>query len=187
MNTIPAPEPTTGGRALVVHESMFGNTARIARAIARGLTAEGVAVTTVGVGTSNPAEVLDHDLVVLGAPTHAFSLSRPSTRAEAHKQGAVAVADAPGMREWLERLPASAGGPRFAVFDTRATKVSKLPFSAGRAEAKMVRRAGHELMAAPQGFTVSDVSGPLEPGEEDRAEKWGRALGRAVQRTRALC
>ena len=187
MNTIPAPGPTTGGRALVVHESMFGNTATIARAIARGLTAEGVAVTIVGVGTSNPAEVLDHDLVVLGAPTHAFSLRRPSTRAEAHKQGAVAVADAPGMREWLERLPAGAGGPRFSVFDTRATKVSKLPFSAGRAEAKMVRRAGYELMDAPHGFTVSDVSGPLEPGEEDRAEKWGQALGRAVQRTRALC
>jgi hypothetical protein len=91
------------------------------------------------------------------------------------------------MREWLARLPVAATGPRFAVFDTRATKVSKLPFSAGRAEARLVRRAGYELMAEPQGFTVHDVSGPLEPGEEERAEKWGRALGRAVQRTRALC
>jgi len=174
------------GTALVVHESMFGNTATIARAITRGLTAAGVSVTAVNVGTSNPAEVADHDLVVLGAPTHAFSLSRPSTRADAHKQGATAVADAPGMREWLAGLPEPTGGPRFAVFDTRVTKVSKLPFSAGRAEARLLRRAGYHLMAQPRGFTVADVCGPLESGEEERAEQWGRALGRAVSRTLAL-
>lgn len=85
-------------RALVVYESMFGNTRRIAQAIADGIRdGADVALTDV---VDAPADVPDDvDLVVVGGPTHVFSMSRKVTRREAARHGA-AFTDVPeGMRE----------------------------------------------------------------------------------------
>ena len=88
-------------RALVAYESMFGNTERVAHAVATGLRLEGFDATVVDV-SKNPSVDLDAiDLLVVGAPTHAFSLSRASTRADAVKQGGRTESAATGMREWL--------------------------------------------------------------------------------------
>ena len=72
-------------RALVVYESMFGNTQTIADAIAGGL-AQRMRVDAVEVGSA-PA-TLDDDvtLLVVGGPTHAFGMSRPRTRQDAATQ-----------------------------------------------------------------------------------------------------
>jgi flavodoxin len=66
-------------RALIVVESWFGNTRAIAGAVAEGLGGfMTVDVTEIG---DAPARVApDVDLVVVGGPTHAFGMSRPSTR-----------------------------------------------------------------------------------------------------------
>ncbi len=109
--------------ALVVHESMFHNTATIAEVIAEGLTAEGMSVTSVDVADAPPLETVDVDLLVIGAPTHAFSLSRPSTREEAVRQGALAEHARTGVREWLAAAPSHpANADLAAVFDTRVTQ-----------------------------------------------------------------
>ena len=71
---------------------MFGNTATVAEAVAASLTAEGMSVTCVDVADAPPLESVEADLLVVGAPTHAFSLSRPGTREEAVRQGAPAGA-----------------------------------------------------------------------------------------------
>ena len=74
-------------KALVVYESMFGNTEEVARAVAEGV-GETMDVSLHEVSTA-PAPITDLvDLVVVGGPTHAFSLSRPSTRADAIDKGA---------------------------------------------------------------------------------------------------
>ena len=67
--------------ALVVYESMFGNTAAIARAIADGLCSR-LDVEIVEVSKA-PTRLGEIDLVVAGGPTHVFGLSRPSTRRSA--------------------------------------------------------------------------------------------------------
>jgi hypothetical protein len=68
-------------KALLVYESLFGNTEAVARAIADGLSLEmEVAVHEVGEAPTVITEFID--LVVVGGPTHAFSLSRPGTRVE---------------------------------------------------------------------------------------------------------
>ena len=98
--------------ALVVHESMFHNTATVAEVVAASLTAEGMSVTCVDVADAPPLESVEADLLVVGAPTHAFSLSRPGTREEAVRQGAPAEHARTGVREWLAAAPSSRGETR---------------------------------------------------------------------------
>src|SRR6476646_4682627 len=78
------------GRALVVYESMFGNTEAVAHALAQGLGLR-MLVEVVPV-TQAPAKVdCGVELLVVGGPTHAFGLSRASTRRSAREQGASPV------------------------------------------------------------------------------------------------
>jgi hypothetical protein len=164
-------------KALVVYESMFGNTAQVARAVASGLSEHGD-VRLVEVATE-AGIVEPFDLVVIGGPTHAFSMTRPSTREDAIKQGASQGSTAVGIREWLERLD-SPGRPRpeaIATFDTRVNKVRHLPGSAAKGAARLAHKLGLEVAAKPESFYVGDVSGPLLEGELDRAQGWGAQLG----------
>ncbi|HVM19426.1 MAG TPA: flavodoxin domain-containing protein, partial [Egibacteraceae bacterium] len=88
-------------RAVVVYESMYGNTKWIAESIAEGIRVH-LPVEVIEVGSA-PAEVAaDIGLLVVGGPTHAFGLSRPSTRHDAaQRKGGSVVSDRIGLREWL--------------------------------------------------------------------------------------
>jgi hypothetical protein len=168
-------------RALVAYESMFGNTERVARAVAAGLRLEGLDATVLDVSHAEPVDLDDIDLLVVGAPTHAFSLSRPATRADAVRQGARDAAVAVGVREWLGALPETGRRPLAAAFDTRASKVRYLPASASRRAARMLAERGHHLVCPPIGFLVHDVAGPLESREVDRAIAWSRRVALEAQ------
>lgn len=165
------------GEALVVYESMFGNTAEIATAISCGLAQEGLMVTTVEVSTAPDLAAVHVDLLVLGGPTHAFSLSRPGTRQDAVRQGAAPDRATTGLREWLKSGSSTAGTHAVAAaFDTRASKMRRLPKSAATGSAHLLRRMGYSLLLPPEGFLVDDVRGPLVAGESDRAVRWSRQL-----------
>lgn len=163
-------------RAAVVYESMFGNTAAIATAVAKGLEQVGVQVVATDVADPALTTELTYDLVVLGAPTHAFSLSRPKTRADAVAQGADGHRGESGLREWLAAVSSGAGRPLVAAFDTRMSKVRRLPFGAARAAARLARRRGFRIVGKPTGFVVTGTKGPLADGELERAATWGREL-----------
>ena len=168
-------------RALVAYESMFGNTERVARAVAAGLRLEGVDTTVVNVCDAEPADLADVDLLVVGAPTHGFSLSRPVTRHDAVRQGGRGDAERVGMREWLATLEVADRPILAATFDTRVTKVRYLPASASRRAARALAEQGHRMVSAPMGFLVQDVSGPLESREIDRAIAWSRRVATEAQ------
>jgi hypothetical protein len=161
--------------ALVIYESMFGNTEQLARAVAEGLELDDVSVTVREVGEATLISPRDVDLLVVGAPTHAFSLSRPSTRDDAVRQGAPESRAGTGLREWLAALPAG-NGLGIAVFDTRVSKVRRLPMAAGPRAAKIARQRGYTLLSKPVGFVVDDVKGPLGHQELERAVQWGRFI-----------
>jgi hypothetical protein len=163
-------------RALVVYESMFGNTERLAQGVAKGLRLEDAEVTVTEVGEA-PSTLSDVDLLVVGAPTHAFSLSRPSTRAEAVQKGAPESRQRLGLREWLGAGVSESPGLNIAVFDTRIDKVRRLPKAAGPRAAKIARRRGFSLLAKPAAFVVEDVKGPLANHEVERAVGWGQRVG----------
>ena len=171
-DTTPAP------RALVVYESMFGNTEHIAAAVARGLQLEGLDTGLVEVGSAPTDLSLDLDLLVIGGPTHAFALSRPQTRADAVRKGAPAERAQHGLREWLESVSHDpVRSPAVAAFDTRVTKVRWMLKAAGPSAVRLAHKHGLDTVGKPMGFLVEDVDGPLVDGELDRAVAWGRRLG----------
>lgn len=161
-------------RALVVYESMFGNTRRIAQAVADGMAdAAEVAITdVVDAPATVPQEV---DMLVVGAPTHVFSLSREATRQEAARRGG-AFTDVPeGVREWLGSLAAPRPGVTFAAFDTRVDGMALLPGSASHAASRLAKKLGFEVIE-PSSFLVSGYEGPLVDGELQSAREWGHGL-----------
>jgi flavodoxin len=166
-------------RALVIYESMFGNTKRVATAVADGLR-ESLDVEMVEAGKA-PASLLDGvDLVVVGGPTHAVSMSRQSTREDAVRQGAKADPHVYGIREWIDLLEAGPHSTKVATFDTRVGRVRHLPGSAAKAAAKGMRRQGYTLLEKPHSFFVQDTEGQLFDGELDRARAWGAQLAASL-------
>lgn len=162
-------------KALVVYESMFGNTAQVAEAIAAGLRETmSVDVREVQDAPAVPAD--DIDVIVAGGPTHAFSMSRTRTRTDAIARGAMHGEVDFGLREWISGIPDERHSSSLVTFDTRVSKVRRLPGSAAKSAAKAGRRHGFASYASPESFYVDDMSGPLEDGELERATAWGREL-----------
>jgi hypothetical protein len=164
-------------RSLVVYESWFGNTRRIAEEIAAALAHEGeVDLLTV----DEPLPPLEEvDLLVVGAPTHIHGLSSKRSREGALTQGAHGEPGV-GVRGWIDALPDGACGPPVAAFDTRANKPGWLVGSAARGIARRMRERGYLLATEPQSFFVEGTPGPLEDGEVDRAWEWGRTITNEV-------
>ena len=142
-------------RAVVIFESLWGNTEKVARAVAAGLSESEVA--DVSTRPFPPSE--DVDLLVAGGPTHAFSMTRPRTRADARSQGATQGGEGPGLREWLDALPNGPHHQRVATFDTRVGKARHLPGSAAKSAGKQARRHGYETVTR-QSFWVHRRRGP---------------------------
>jgi hypothetical protein len=99
-------------RAVVIYESMYGNTHVIAEAVGAGLREHGEVVVVSVQHASEAIEAALPDLLVVGGPTHAHGMTRASTR-----QGAIDAAAKPeaelnvdpaapgsGLREWFESL-----------------------------------------------------------------------------------
>jgi flavodoxin len=161
-------------RALIVFESMFGNTEAVAGAIAEGMGSL-ASVTVVPVGTAPDVVGPEIGLLVVGGPTHAFGMSRHSTRTDAVKQGAMPVTPVDqGLREWLERASISAT-TAVATFDTRVLK-AHLPGSAARAALRQLRQHKLTAIGPATSFAVGGTRGPLDAGELDRARAWGESL-----------
>ena len=163
-------------RALVVVESIWGNTETIARAIATGIGGDDVDVVSAVDAPAALAE--DVDLVVVGGPTHAFSMTTASTRESARQQGATTI-PVRGIREWIEQLASPSRAVRVATFDTR-TVSPRLPGSAAKKAMKRLVARGLEPAAKPETFGVHGYGGPLADGEESRATEWGASVAAAV-------
>jgi hypothetical protein len=169
-------------RALVVFESLFGDARAIAHAIADGLSS--TIPTDVVAAADAPAEVPgDVRLLVVGAPNHALSMPRPSTREGAMKQYGAEVADpSRGLHEWLDAVQVVGQDTRAAAFDARSDhpKLLVKMDHASRTEEKLLRRHGLRIVAPAEHFYVADAKGPLLDGEQDRARQWGASLAKRL-------
>lgn len=161
-------------RALVVYESMFGNTKTIARAIAEGLSGH-MEVEAIEVSTAPVRIPDDVGLLVVGGPTHGFGMSRIGTRQQAvTERPEPLVSRGIGLREWLDSRPSGTCGA--AAFDT-CFKKARMFGTAGRAAEKRLRKLGFDMVARAESFYVGGTTGPLRQGEIDRARRWGSAVG----------
>lgn len=149
-------------KTLVVYDSVFGNSEKIAIQIAHSLQTEPVQV-----GKVNDTLLAGVDLLVVGSPTRAF---KPT----------------PSVVAWVEGLPSSQLGPvKFAAFDTRMNaKASKNPLMrfvdmmgyAGPWIQKKLSGKGFQVVKPAEGFFVEDSKGPLKAGELERAAAWATSL-----------
>lgn len=166
-------------RALVVYESLFGNTRDVALAVAEGIS-QHMPVEAVEVGAA-PADV-DEDvtLLVVGGPTHGHGLTTPSSRSDASRRAAGdVVSHGIGIREWVDGLR-PARDRLVATFDTRIKGPEFLWGSAAKAAAKRLRATGFTRVEEPHSFLLDGPTGPpfnrLRPGELEKARGWGAAL-----------
>lgn len=154
-------------KAIVVYESRFGNTARVARAIGAGL--EGAGVVRL-VEASDPAafDVTAEDLLIVGGPTEGHGVS-------------------PTLRQRLDDLaPGALQGVALATFDTRLNWPGFLSGSAAPGIARTLQAKGAHLVARPESFLVAGAKEPhLVDGETERAGTWAAKIGADIATGRA--
>jgi flavodoxin I len=145
-------------KALVVYESVYGNTERIARAIADALGPSGD-VTLVRAGEARPSHLAGIDLLVVGTPTQG---GRPR----------------PSIDAFLKEIPAHAlENVAVASFDTRIEGLFARIFGYPASRIADTQKArGGRLVGEPAGFIVKGREGPLKEGELERVAAWARQL-----------
>jgi flavodoxin len=151
-------------KSIVIYDSQFGNTEKIAREIAAALQTRAVPA----------AELISTDLdnielLVVGSPTQRLTAT-------------------PTLTGWIDSLPSgSLAGMHGTAFDTRFTQehinsIKVLPFFvrifgyAAGPIARRLRKKGAKIIAEPKGFFVRDTEGPLLAGENERARIWAEQL-----------
>jgi hypothetical protein len=174
--------------AVVVYESMYGNTHVVADAIGAGLATQ-MSVTVVPVGRADRALLESADLLVVGGPTHVHGMSRDSTRTaavqDALKPGVSlqldADAEGPGLRDWFPMVDGL--DLACAAYDTRIDISPVLSGRASRGISKQLRKRGLHEVIEPESFLV-DKENTLEDGEADRARAWGEKVAAACPAAR---
>jgi|SRR5581483_10637892 len=151
-------------RAIVIYDSLYGNTAQIAQAIGGNLLGE---VKVVPVGDINASELKTFDLLIIGSPVHGGRAT-------------------PAIDAFIRQVPAHGlEGKSVAAFDTRFESeehglglrilMSVIRYAAERIARELVKKGGR-LVAEPEGFIVENKEGPLKQEELERAGIWARAL-----------
>jgi flavodoxin I len=157
-------------KTLVVYDSVYGNTAQVAKAIA-GAVAPSDEVALLQATEATPSALAGVDLLIVGAPTHG---GRPS----------------PTMQTFLNQIPAGTlNNVGVTAFDTRVSTEDKgfglrilmrvLGYAAERIAGALQRKGG-QLAQTPAGFIVEGKEGPLREGELARAATWAEGIRRAT-------
>lgn len=160
---------------LIVAESYFGNTRTVAQAIASGLTRFlGPNAVTLVRPDEAPLELRSGiDLLLVGAPTHDFSMPKEQSRSQAAKKGATGNHGI-GLQEWIGQMTPRAD-LRVVTFDTSIEMRFTLG-SASKAAYKALKKRGFRKAERGESFRVAGTVGPLIRDEESRAETWGAQL-----------
>jgi hypothetical protein len=163
-------------KAVVVYESLWGNTAAVAQAIAEGIGGEARALHT---DEAKGEAIAGADLIVAGAPLLGFALPteqmREGTRTRPGKMPAPPDLAHASMRSWLDSLPSGAGGA--AAFETR---IWWSPGSAAKTISEKLQALGYSPVGEPHRFLVKGAYGPLRAGEIEKARAWGAELARGM-------
>lgn len=145
-------------KVLVVYDSKYGHTEKVAQAIGEAIEAEVLQVEQV-----TALDLQWFDLLIVGSPTH----------------GGWPTEGIHGLLKAHLALE----GVRAAAFDTRTVsiwnKILRFGYAAPRI-ALILETHGADLVATPEGFVVLGMQGPLKDGELERAAAWAQGLLGAV-------
>ena len=148
-------------KALVVYYSMFGNTEKIAKALAKGLEDGGVEVDVAKVDAVKFDELGGVDLLCVGSPVQAWNVAKP-------------------VKEFLERLKTVEGlsGKKGFAFDTKMK--SRLAGSAGGKIERKLKDLGLTIVKSSVSAIVKGREGPLEEGAEETFKQIGAELAKML-------
>jgi flavodoxin len=154
-------------KALVVYDSVFGNTEQVAQAIGEALGSL-EDVETLRAGDVAPEQLMGTDVLIVGSPTRVFQPTGTTKRL-------------------LRKIPSRGlQGIRVAGFDTRLPVDEEAPAIlrflvrlfgyAAEPIAERLKKKGGDLVVPPEGFIVEGTEGPLKEGELERAREWARQM-----------
>jgi flavorubredoxin len=148
-------------KASVVYDSVYGNTEKVAKALAAGLESGGVGVDVVKVDAVRFDELGEVDLLCVGSPVHAWSVSKP-------------------VNEFLERLKSVDGlsGKKAFAFDTKMK--SRLAGSAGGKIERNLKDLGLTIAKPGESAVVKGREGPLEESAEETFKQIGNELAKML-------
>jgi len=143
-------------KVLIVYDSVYGNTEKIAKAVGDAITGE---VKVLRVGEVHSSELKTFDLLIVGSPTQG---GRPTL----------------AIQDFLNKIPEPViRGINVAAFDTRlSTRLVRIFGYAAVRIADSLKRNGGTLIAPPEGFFVKGKEGPLKEGELERAAEWAKEI-----------
>jgi len=144
--------------ALIIYDSLYGNTEQVAQAIGSALNSH-MDVKVVRVSNVNREQLTGLKLLILGSPTHGGSPTE-------------------AIRDFLKHIPESTVRDiNVATFDTRfSTRWVKIFGYAAGKMANSLKKKGGILIASPAPFFVKGKQGPLKEGELERATSWGNEI-----------
>ena len=144
--------------ALVVYFSKFGNTKRVAEAIAETWQSAG-SIRVMSADQLTASDINNIDLLMVGTPTHVANLPKE-------------------LRPTLKALPKRVlKGVRVAAFDT-SYKMNRFVnlFTAAKPLNRKLRQLGGKQIVPPKSFFVVEKQGPLNEGEIERAKTWAETI-----------
>lgn len=151
---------------MIVYDSFFGNTEKIAQAISNSMSSDDN-VKIFRVSDIRPEQLLGLKLLIVGSPTRAFKPTK-------------------AILDLLDRIPSKGlEGVKVAAFDTRISSVDansrifnvleKRFGYAAKPIADKLKKKGGSLILTPEGFFVKESEGPLKDGELERAREWAKS------------
>jgi len=158
-------------KVLIVYDSVFGNTEKIAQAIGNSLGSE-ENVETLRVSDVKPEQLIGLELLIVGSPTRVFKPTK-------------------AIMNFLNKIPLNVlKGAKVAAFDTRISTVDvnsrflnilvKLFGYAAKPIADKLEKKGGSLIIPPEGFFVIGSEGPLKDGELERAADWAKLITKTL-------
>jgi flavodoxin len=156
-------------KGIVAYDSNFGNTERIAWALARGLEEKGAWVDCLRIDEVDVEMLAGYDFIAVGGPTHMIRTSKP-------------------MKEFLERLrTVDLSGLKGFSFDTRNESrmnnrsLLLLENSAARVIEGVLKSRKVEIVMPRRSALVEGREGPLYDGMEELFTQMGAEIAGTLQ------
>ncbi len=145
-------------RTLIIYDSLYGNTEKVAGALARGMRGGGVDVDCVRANTVDIGTLGAYDTLVIGGPTHKLGLSDT-------------------MKAFMKQFKdAGVTNKKAFAFDTKLK--SRFAGSAGKKIEQQMKQSGINVVKPYVSAIVTGSEGPLKEGTEVQFEQIGTELAR---------
>jgi flavorubredoxin len=144
---------------MVIYDTKFGNTERIANSLAAGINEMGYAVDVIFVENVQLDKITEYELLAIGGPTHGFGISAP-------------------IRKFIKRLDqVDLRNKKAFAFDTKSK--GGIWGSAAKGIEKRMKEMNMNIIKRSTSAIVLGLKGPLQDGSEELFRQIGVEIASA--------